>query len=103
MFLCSISTSLTRKNETRNAIQPFIYIMIQYTGWNLDGLFMASALRGLSGSMTAFLAGATFFAINSVNSEMRSTRLGIQEFLNGIAYAIANIMVGYWVKSICPR
>jgi hypothetical protein len=64
--------------------------MIQYTGWNLDGLFMASALRGLSGSMTAFLAGATFFAINSVNSEMRSTRLGIQEFLNGIAYA--NIM-----------
>jgi hypothetical protein len=42
---------------------------------------------------------ATFFAINSVNSEMRSTRLGIQEFLNGIAYAIANIMVGYWVKS----
>lgn len=82
-----------------SVLYSFIYIMIQYTGWNLDGLFMASALRGLSGSMTAFLAGATFFAINSVNSEMRSTRLGIQEFLNGIAYAIANIMVGYWVKS----
>ncbi|VDI45372.1 lysosomal proton-coupled steroid conjugate and bile acid symporter SLC46A3-like [Mytilus edulis] len=82
-----------------SVLYSFIYIMIQYTGWNLDGLFMASALRGLSGSMTAFLAGGTFYAINSSNKENRSTRLGVQEFLNGIAYAIANIMVGYWVKS----
>lgn len=82
-----------------SVLYSFIYIMVQYTGWNLDGLFMASALRGLSGSMTAFLAGATFYAINSVDNEMRSMRLGVQEFLNGIAYAVANIMVGYWVKS----
>ncbi|CAG2195621.1 unnamed protein product [Mytilus edulis] len=82
-----------------SVLYSFIYIMIQYTGWNLDGLFMASALRGLSGSMTAFLAGGTFYAINSSNKENRSTRLGVQEFLNGIAYAIANIMVGYWWDS----
>lgn len=82
-----------------SVLYSFIYIMVQYTGWNLDGLFLASALRGLSGSMTAFLAGATYYAINTASKDNRSTRLGVQEFLNGITYAIANIMVGYWVKS----
>ncbi|XP_050406691.1 proton-coupled folate transporter [Patella vulgata] len=75
-----------------------IYVLLMYTGWNLDGLFMASAFRGLSGSMTAFLAGATYFGINSVKPHERVSRLAIQEFLNGGAYAIANIMVGFWVK-----
>lgn len=75
-----------------------IYILILYTSWTIDGLFMASALRGLSGSMTAFYAGSTFFAINSVSPEKRAWRLAFQEFLNGAAYAIANIMVGFWVK-----
>ncbi|XP_071078524.1 proton-coupled folate transporter-like [Haliotis cracherodii] len=76
-----------------------IYVLILYTGWNLDGLFMASALRGISGSMTAFLAGSTYFAINSVKPNQRASRLAIQEFLNGGAYALGNIMVGFWVKS----
>ena len=76
----------------------FIYILIQYTGWSVDGLFMASALRGLSGSMTAFLAGASFYAINNVKPHQRTSRLAIQEFLNGGAYAVGNLMVGFWVK-----
>ena len=76
-----------------------IYVLIMYTGWTLDGLFMASAIRGVCGSMTAFLAGGTYFAINSVAKENRSSRLAVQEFLNGITYAIANIMVGYWVQA----
>lgn len=75
-----------------------IYILILYTNYTIDGLFMAAALRGLSGSMTAVYAGATYFAINSVAPEKRAWRLAIQEFLNGLAYAIANIMVGFWVK-----
>ncbi|ESO83495.1 hypothetical protein LOTGIDRAFT_169187 [Lottia gigantea] len=75
-----------------------IYVLIMYTGYNIDGLFMASAFRGLSGSMTAFLAGATYFGINSVKPQERVARLSIQEFLNGGAYALANIMVGFWVK-----
>ncbi|XP_061172234.1 proton-coupled folate transporter-like [Saccostrea echinata] len=80
-------------------LHSLIYILILYTSWTLDGLFMASALRGLSGSMTAFLAGSTFFAINTTQREKRSSRLAIQESLNGIAYAIANIMVGYWLQA----
>ncbi|KAK3092736.1 hypothetical protein FSP39_006733 [Pinctada imbricata] len=80
-------------------VYSLIYVLIMYTGWTLDGLFLASAIRGLSGSMTAFLAGGTYFAINSVAKEKRSSRLAIQEFLNGISYALANIMVGYWVKA----
>ena len=75
-----------------------IYILIQYTEWSIDGLFLASALRGLSGSMTAFVAGASFYAINSVTVSQRSSRLAIQEFLNGGAYAIGNLIVGFWVK-----
>lgn len=75
-----------------------LYILQLYTGWNMDGLFMASALRGLSGSMTAFFAGSTFYAINSVATEHRSSRLAVQEFLNGAAYTIGNIMVGFWVN-----
>lgn len=80
-------------------LHSLIYILILYTSWTMDGLFMASAIRGLSGSMTAFLAGSTFFAINTTQREKRSSRLAIQESLNGLAYAIANIMVGYWVKA----
>jgi MFS family permease len=76
----------------------FVYILIQYTEWSVDGLFLASAFRGLSGSMTAFLAGASFYAINSVKPDERSSRLAIQEFLNGGAYAVGNLMVGFWVK-----
>jgi len=78
-------------------VYSVIYLLILYTSWTMDGLFMASALRGLSGSMTAFYAGSTFFAIHSVNSERIAWRLALQEFLNGAAYAIANIMVGFWV------
>lgn len=81
-----------------SSIYCFIYILIQYTGWNVDGLFLASAFRGLSGSMTAFLAGSSFYAINSVKPCQRSSRLAIQEFLNGGAYAVGNLMVGFWVK-----
>lgn len=76
----------------------FVYILIQYTSWSVDGLFLASAFRGLSGSMTAFLAGSSFYAINSVKPHQRSSRLAIQEFLNGGAYAVGNLMVGFWVK-----
>ena len=76
-----------------------IYILIMYTGWNIDGLFMASALRGVSGSMTAFLAGATYYAINTVKPHRRASRLAIQEMLNGGAFALGNIMVGFWVKT----
>ncbi|KAJ8309398.1 hypothetical protein KUTeg_014272 [Tegillarca granosa] len=75
-----------------------VYIFIMYTGWTLDGLFMASAVRGLSGSMTAFLAGSTYFGVKAVDKSKISSRLALQEFLNGAAYAIANLMVGYWVK-----
>ncbi|KAL8590289.1 hypothetical protein ACOMHN_006405 [Nucella lapillus] len=81
-----------------SCLYSFIYILIQYTGWTVDGLFLASALRGLSGSMTAFLAGASFYAINSVKPHQRTSRLAIQEFLNGGAYAAGNLMVGFWVK-----
>ncbi|XP_076464122.1 lysosomal proton-coupled steroid conjugate and bile acid symporter SLC46A3-like [Babylonia areolata] len=81
-----------------SCLYSFIYILIQYTGWSVDGLFLASALRGLSGSMTAFLAGASFYAINSVKPHQRTSRLAIQEFLNGGAYAVGNLMVGFWVK-----
>ena len=76
----------------------FVYILIQYTEWSVDGLFLASAFRGLSGSMTAFLAGASYYAINSVKPDQRLARLAIQEFLNGGAYAVGNLMVGFWVK-----
>ena len=81
-----------------SCLYSFIYILIQYTGWSVDGLFLASAFRGLSGSMTAFLAGASFYAINSVKPHQRTSRLAIQEFLNGGAYAVGNLMVGFWVK-----
>lgn len=77
----------------------FVYVMTVYTGWSLDGLFMAAALRGLTGSMPAFLAGATFFAVNCVSEEHRASRLAIQEFLNGLTFALGNIIVGYWVKN----
>lgn len=77
-----------------------IYILIQYTGWSLDGLFMASAVRGLCGSMTAFLAGGSYYAINIVKPHQRSSRLALQELLNGAAYAVGNIMVGFWVQSV---
>lgn len=52
-------------------LHSLIYILILYTSWTMDGLFMASAIRGLSGSMTAFLAGSTFFAINTTQREKR--------------------------------
>ena len=81
-----------------SCLYSFIYILIQYTGWSVDGLFLASAFRGLSGSMTAFLAGASFYAINSVKPHQRISRLAMQEFLNGGAYAVGNLMVGFWVK-----
>ncbi|KAL3872869.1 hypothetical protein ACJMK2_036054 [Sinanodonta woodiana] len=81
-----------------SCIYSLIFILVQYTGWSLDGLFMASAIRGLSGSMTAFLAGSSYYAINSVKPNQRSSRLALQELLNGAAYAIGNIMVGYWVR-----
>lgn len=83
-----------------SSLYCLIYIMIQYTGWSLDGLFMASAIRGLSGSMAAFLAGGSYYAINVVKPHQRSSRLALQELLNGAAYATGNIMVGYWVQSI---
>ncbi|KAL4238023.1 hypothetical protein ACF0H5_002734 [Mactra antiquata] len=83
-----------------SAIYCLIYILIQYTGWSLDGLFMASAIRGLSGSMTAFLAGGSYYAINVVKPHQRSSRLALQELLNGAAYAVGNLMVGFWVQSI---
>ncbi|KAH9502606.1 hypothetical protein Btru_073895 [Bulinus truncatus] len=79
-------------------IHSLIYILILYTQWNIDGLFLAAALRGLSGSMTAFLAGSSFYAINYVKPEHRLNRLAVQEFLIGGAYAVGNIMVGFWVK-----
>ncbi|XP_060570695.1 proton-coupled folate transporter-like [Ruditapes philippinarum] len=82
-----------------STIYCLIYILIQYTGWALDGLFMASAVRGLSGSMTAFLAGGSYYAINVVKPHQRSSRLALQELLNGAAYAVANIMAGFWVAS----
>lgn len=82
-----------------SAVYCLIYILIQYTGWTLDGLFMASAIRGLSGSMTAFLAGGSYYAINVVQPHQRSSRLALQELLNGAAYAIGNIMVGFWVEA----
>lgn len=74
-----------------------LYILMLYTGWNIDGLFMASALRGLSGSSVSLLAGSSFYAINSVTPENRSSRLALQEFINGATYAIGNIVVGVWV------
>ncbi|CAI9716536.1 solute carrier family 46 member 3-like [Octopus vulgaris] len=74
-----------------------LYILILYTGWNIDGLFMASALRGLSGSSVSLMAGSSFYAINSVAPENRSSRLAVQEFINGATYAIGNIVVGVWV------
>ncbi|WAR18643.1 PCFT-like protein [Mya arenaria] len=82
-----------------SSIYCFIYIMIQYTGWSIDGLFMASAIRGLSGSMTAVLAGGSYYAINVVKPHQRSSRLALQELLNGAAYALGNIMVGFWVQA----
>jgi len=82
-----------------STIYCFIYIMIQYTGWSIDGLFMASAIRGLSGSMTAFLAGGSYYAINVVEPHQRSSRLALQELLNGAAYALGNVMVGFWVQA----
>ena len=82
-----------------SCVYCLIYIMIQYTGWSLDGLFMASAIRGLSGSMTAFLAGGSYYAINTVKPHQRSSRLALQELLNGAAYALGNIMVGFWVQA----
>ncbi|CAL1526408.1 unnamed protein product [Lymnaea stagnalis] len=81
-----------------SCVHSLIYILILYTQWNIDGLFLAAALRGLSGSMTAFLAGSSFYAINYVKPEHRLNRLAVQEFLNGGAYAVGNIMVGFWVK-----
>ena len=82
-----------------SSVYCLIYILIQYTGWSLDGLFMASAIRGLSGSMTAFLAGGSYYAINVVQPHQRSSRLALQELLNGAAYAVGNIMVGFWVEA----
>ncbi|KAH3858988.1 solute carrier family 46 member 3-like [Dreissena polymorpha] len=82
-----------------SVIYNFIYIMIQYTGWSLDGLFMASAIRGLSGSMTAFLAGGSYYAINVVKPHQRTSRLALQELLNGAAYALGNIIVGFSVQA----
>ncbi|XP_005090787.1 solute carrier family 46 member 3 [Aplysia californica] len=79
-------------------VHSLIYILILYTQWNIDGLFLAAAFRGLSGSMTGFLAGSSYYAINYVKPEQRLNRLAMQEFLNGGAYAIGNIMVGFWVK-----
>ncbi|CAG5115246.1 unnamed protein product [Candidula unifasciata] len=79
-------------------VHSLIYILILYTQWNIDGLFLAAAFRGLSGSMTAFLAGASYYATNYVKPEQRLNRLAVQEFLNGGAYATGNIMVGFWVK-----
>lgn len=81
-----------------SCLHSLIYIMILYTQWNIDGLFLAAALRGLSGSMTAFLAGSSFYAINYVKPENRLNRLAVQEFLIGAAYAVGNVMVGFWVK-----
>lgn len=83
-----------------SSVYSLIYILIQYTGWSLDGLFMASAIRGLSGSMTAFLAGGSYYAINLVQPHQRSSRLALQELLNGAAYAVGNIMVGFWVEAV---
>lgn len=80
-------------------LYSLIFILIMYTGWSLDGLFMASAIRGISGSMTAFLAGGSYYAINTVKPHQRSSRLALQELLNGAAYAIGNLMVGFWVKA----
>lgn len=82
-----------------SSLYCLIYILILYTGWSLDGLFMASAIRGLSGSMTAFLAGGSYYAINVVKPHQRSSRLALQELLNGAAYAVGNIMVGFWVQA----
>ena len=79
-------------------VHSLIYILILSTQWNLDGLFLAAAIRGLSGSMTGFLAGSSYYAINYMRPEQRLNRLAMQEFLNGGAYAIGNIMVGFWVK-----
>ncbi|KAI8785354.1 solute carrier family 46 member 3-like [Biomphalaria glabrata] len=81
-----------------SCVHSMIYILILYTQWNIDGLFLAAALRGLSGSMTAFLAGSSFYAINNAKPEHRLNRLAVQEFLIGGAYAVGNIMVGFWVK-----
>ncbi|KAK3786840.1 hypothetical protein RRG08_061391 [Elysia crispata] len=83
-----------------SCLHSLIYIFILYTKWNIDGLFLAAAFRGLSGSMTAFLAGASFYAINSVKPDQRLNRLAVQELLNGGAYAVGNIMVGFWVKDV---
>lgn len=82
-----------------SVVYSLIFILIMYTGWSLDGLFMASAIRGISGSMTAFLAGGSYYAINTVKPHQRSSRLALQELLNGAAYAIGNLMVGFWVKA----
>lgn len=41
-----------------------IYILILYISWIMDGLFMVSVIRGLSGSMIVFLVGSIFFVIN---------------------------------------
>ena len=83
-----------------SCLHSLIYIFILYTKWNIDGLFLAAAFRGLSGSMTAFLAGASFYAINSVKPDQRLNRLAVQELLNGGAYAVGNVMVGFWVKDV---
>ena len=81
-----------------SAVYSLVFICTMYTGYSLDGLFMASAVRGMSGSMTAFLAGGSFYAINTVKPHQRSSRLALQELLNGAAYAVGNLMVGFWVK-----
>lgn len=83
-----------------SCLHSLCYILILYTSWNLNGLFLAAAFRGISGSMTAFLAGASYYAINNAKPENRLNRLALQEFLNGGAYAIGNVMVGFWVKDV---